>query len=272
MPFVKASDGVALHYSTTGSGRPLVLVHGWTMNGRFFHKNIGELAKHYQVITIDSRGHGFSGRDLVHLTMEQVGADVETVLAALDLRGAVLAGWSMGMATIYNYLDQFGTDRLAGVIDIDMTPYLFSEEGWPHSVFGTLDPASSLAVQRQIVKDRLGLLETLIPAMFATGSTVDEETLTWWKDQSTNVPDLTALALWVSFSSQDWRPLLPKIDVPVLLAHGRKSQLYPAPVWEYLAEKIPTTETVLFEESGHSPFWEEPEKFNTEVHEFVRNL
>lgn len=272
MPFVKASDGVLLHYSSTGTGRPIVLVHGWTMNGRFFRKNIDALAQDHRVITIDSRGHGLSGKDLVHLTMEQVGEDLETVLTALDLHDVVLAGWSMGMATVYNYLARFGTARLAGVVDIDMTPYLFAEDDWPHGVFGNLTPASSLEVQRQIVRDRTGLTETLIPAMFAADSTADGDVVAWWADQATTVPDLTALALWVSFSSQDWRPLLPSIDVPVLLAHGLKSQIYPTPVWEFLAERIPATETVLFEESGHSPFWEQPEKFNAAVIDFVGKL
>lgn len=272
MPFVPASDGVLLHYESTGSGRPIVLIHGWTMNGRFFHKNVEALAAHHRVITIDSRGHGRSGKELVHLTMEQVGRDVDTVLATLDVRDAVLAGWSMGMATVYNYLAQFGTERLAGVIDIDMTPYLFADEGWPHGVFGTLDARSSLDVQRQMIADRTGLMSTLVPAMFAAGSTPEPDVLAWWADESTTVPDLTALALWVSFSSQDWRPLLPSIDVPVLLAHGRKSQIYPTPVWESLAELIPQTSLVLFDESGHSPFWEEPEAFNTAVLDFLKQL
>lgn len=272
MPFVTASDGVLLHYSSTGTGRPIVLVHGWTMNGRFFGKNIEALARDHRVITIDSRGHGFSGKELVHLTMEQVGADLETVMAALDLREVVLAGWSMGMATVYNYLDRFGTGRLSAIVDIDMTPYLFADEDWPHGVFGNLNARTSLDVQRQMICDRTGLMDTLVPAMFAAGSTPDDEVLTWWADQSTTVPDLTALALWVSFSSQDWRPLLPSIDVPVLLAHGTKSQIYPTNVWEYLAEHIPTTELRLFENSGYSPFWEEPGAFNEAVLEFVGKL
>lgn len=272
MPFVPATDGVLLHYRCVGTGRPIVLIHGWTMNGRFFDRNVEHLARTNQVVTIDMRGHGRSGRDLVHLTMEQLGQDVETVLEHLQLRDVVLGGWSMGMAVVYNYLDLFGTSRLAAVIDIDMTPYLFADAGWEHGVFGNLDAAASLAVQRQMVKDRIGLCETLIPAMFAAGAEVDPDTLQWWKDESTSVPDLTALALWVSFSSQDWRPLLPKIDVPVLLAHGAHSQIYPTKVWEALAAAIPTTKTVIFENSGHSPFWEEPDRFNAEVAAFVAEL
>ncbi|MQA04191.1 MAG: hypothetical protein GEV07_16170 [Streptosporangiales bacterium] len=61
------------------------------MNGRLFHKNVDALAADHRVITIDSRGHGRSGKEFMHLTMEQVGRDIETVLAALDLRDVVLA-------------------------------------------------------------------------------------------------------------------------------------------------------------------------------------
>lgn len=272
MPFVPANDGVLLHYESTGAGQPLVLVHGWTMNGRFFHKNVAALSESYRVITVDARGHGRSGKELIHLTLEQVAEDLETVFAHLDLRDVVLAGWSLGMAMVYNYLHRFGTERLAGVIDIDMTPYLFSDETWQHGVFGNLDARASLDVQYQMISDRVGLMATLVPAMFAAGSTPDPETLAWWSDESTTVPDLTALAMWVSVTSQDWRPLLPKIDVPVLLAHGRRSQIYPTPVWEALGELIPQTSLALFDESGHSPFWEQPEQFNTAVLEFVRSL
>ncbi|MFT3871864.1 MAG: alpha/beta hydrolase [Nocardioides sp.] len=272
MPFVRASDGVLLHYTAVGAGRPIVLVHGWTMNGRFFDKNIAALAENHQVITIDSRGHGLSGKDLIHLTMPQVGRDVETVLAEIDVREGVLAGWSMGMATVYNYLAQYGTERLAGIVDIDMTPYLFAEDDWEHGVFGNLTPRSSLEVQAQMIADRETLGTTLIPAMFAAGSTQSPEDLAWWAEQSLMVPDLIAMSLWVSFSNQDWRPLLPEIDVPVLLAHGRKSQIYPTPVWEALERQIPQTHTHIFEDSGHSPFWEEPEEFNRAVLGFVDGL
>lgn len=65
----------------------------------------------------------------------------------------------MGMATVDNYLAQFGTERLAGIVDIDMTPYLFADGDWPHGVFGNLDARSSLDVQRQMIADRTGLME-----------------------------------------------------------------------------------------------------------------
>lgn len=272
MPFIPADDGVLLHYESTGSGQPLVLLHGWTMNGRFFQKNIDALAADHQVITIDMRGHGRSSKELIHLTMEQLGRDVATVLRSLDLQNVVLVGWSMGSLVVYNYLSQFGSERLGGFVEVDMSPYLLATADWPHAAFGNLTAESSLALQQQILTDRLGLTAAMLPGVFAAGSTPDAELMSWMADQIVPVPDLTALALWVSFTSQDWRPLLPSIDIPVLIAHGRKSQVCPTPVWEPLAAAIPDSSLALFDDSGHMSFWEQPDEFNTAVLDFAKQL
>lgn len=85
MPFVRATDGVPLCYRSVGRGRPIVLVHAWTMNGRLFDANAAALAEDHQVITVDLRGHGRSGKEPVNLTMAQLGADLATVIEHLDL-------------------------------------------------------------------------------------------------------------------------------------------------------------------------------------------
>lgn len=271
MPFVTAADGVALHYAVTGQGPTLVLIHGWTMNGRHFHKNIPALSEHFTVITIDSRGHGRSGRDLIGLTMEQLADDLETVLAELDVTNAVLAGWSMGMATLYTYVSRHGLGRVAGLVSIDMTARVLNGDGWEHGVYGTLTAEDSLEIQRQMVLDRLGLNDALIPAMFAADSTPSAEDLAWWKDESTSVPNLTALALWVSFSGQDWRQLLTEIDVPILFMHGLRSVLYPTELWKPMIEAAKDGREALFD-AGHAPFWEKPEEFNESLRAFTAEV
>ncbi|WP_028935899.1 alpha/beta fold hydrolase [Pseudonocardia spinosispora] len=272
MPCVIAPDGARLHYRSTGSGQPLVLLHGWTMNGRFFDRNIDALAARHQVVTVDLRGHGRSEAGRLAPTMGQLAQDLRALLTELGLRDVVLAGWSMGATVVYNYLDRFGSDRLAGIAEIDMTPCLLADDTWEHAAFGDLDPLAALAMSRQLLDDRCGLWSTFVPAMFAAGSVPEPGTVEWWSDESLAVPDLTALALWSSFAPQDWRPLLPRIDVPVLLAHGARSQVYPTPIWEFMAKEIPTTETAVFEDSGHAPFWEESERFNRTLTDFIAQL
>ncbi|MGV9633044.1 alpha/beta fold hydrolase [Nocardia rhamnosiphila] len=271
MPFVYAPDGVALHYTSTGEGPALVLVHGWTMNGQFFHKNIAALSARHRVVTIDCRGHGKSGKDLVNLTMEQLADDLESVLEALEIDRAVLAGWSMGMSTVYTYVSRHGLSRVAGLASIDMTARVLNAPDWGHGVYGELTAEGSLDIQRTMIADRPALSAALIPAMFAAGSTPDAEDIEWWVDQSTNVPNLTALALWVSFSSQDWRNLIAQIDVPILFMHGQRSQLYPTPLWESMAEIAKDGRIALFD-TGHAPFWESPDEFNASLLDFCGEL
>lgn len=272
MPFVPANDGVLLHFRSEGRGRPIVLVHGWTMSGRLFEPNIAGLARDHRVVTVDLRGHGRSGRDLLHLTIEQAADDLETVLDHLDLDDIVLAGWSMGGSVVYKYIEALGTGRLAAAVAIDLTPYTFTEPGWEHGLFGEFDAAACLALQNRLVSERLQVVNSFVSTMFAAGAEVPAADERVWRDESATVHDLAALSLLVSLSAQDFRPLLPRIDVPVLLAHGARSQIYPTKVWEPVAEAIPRTETVIFENSGHSPFWEERDRFNAELLAFVGRL
>ena len=76
-------------------------------------------------------------------------------------------------------------------------------------------------------------------------------------------------AFWTSMVAYDWREQLPRIPVPVLLCYGAQSANYPTKIRDYMQEHIPNSSLVVFEESGHSPFWEEPGKFNAEVARFA---
>lgn len=273
MPFVIATDGVPIHYRSMGTGQPIILVHAWTMNGRFFEPNMRALAEKYRVITIDMRGHGRSGKDLINLTMRQLGRDINAVIEHLDLRNVVLGGWSMGMTATYNYLSEFGTGRLAGVISIDMSPRILSDEGWPHATYGGMTATLSLAFQARILDEGLpALAAEILPMTFATGAVVSPEMAELVEAESASVPTLAALALWVSMSSQDWRALLPKIDVPFLVTQGGRSACYPTDVWRYIADHAPDARVEIFEESGHSPHIEEVDRFNRVVDAFVASL
>ena len=100
------------------------------MNGGFLRHNVPELAQGHRVVTMDLRGHGHSGKQEHNWTLPQAARDVRALLEQLDLHDVMLAGWSMGATVIFNYLQQFGDDRLRGLGIIDMTPYLLTEPGW----------------------------------------------------------------------------------------------------------------------------------------------
>ncbi len=269
MPYMTAEDGVPIYYTDQGQGEPIFLIHGWTMNHKFFQHNIPELSRTHRVVTMDIRGHGHSGKQEVNLSLSQAAKDARGIIDHLGLDGVTLAGWSMGTTLIFNYFDLFGGERLKGAVFIDMTPYLVNEDGWEHGVFGTLDLKAAYALERDILEDRLTVEAAFIPACFKGGEAPDEDTVEWWIRESMLTPTGVMVAFWTSMVAHDWREQLPQTPVPVLLCYGVQSALYPTKIRDYLAEHVPNSSLVVFEESGHAPFWEEPEKFNQEVARFA---
>ena len=108
MPYMTAEDGVPIYYTDQGQGEPIFLVHGWTMNHKFFQHNIPELSRTHRVVTMDIRGHGHSGKQEVNLSLRQAARDARAIIDHLGLDGVNLAGWSMGTTLICNYFDLFG--------------------------------------------------------------------------------------------------------------------------------------------------------------------
>jgi len=270
MPYHITPDGVPLYYLDEGQGAPIILIHGWTMNHKFFDRNIPVLARDHRVVALDLRGHGSSGKQESGWTLPQAARDVHGLIETLGLDGVTLVGWSMGMTVVHHYFDQFSGERLKGAVSVDMTPYLFVEDGWDHGVFGTLDRKASLELERDIVENRLEVEHGFIPACFADAQVPDEATREWWLRESMIPSTPAMLAYWVSMSAYDFRRQLPATPVPLLLCYGARSAIYPTPVGNYIAGQVPDGDLVTFEHSGHSPFWEEAPKFNDVVGHFAR--
>jgi len=113
----------------------------------------------------------------------------------------------------------------------------------------------------------MGRLRRGYRQMFA--SEISEEELDWMVAETKgNTPD-QSVTLGTDYRAQDWRPLLPSIGLPVLIITGRQSGAYPGCL--YIAETIPNARLVTCEQSGHAPFYDEPEKFNATIAEFVDN-
>ncbi len=269
MPYITAEDGVHIYYTDQGKGKPIFLIHGWTMNHKCFQHNIGPLAKTNRVITMDIRGHGYSFKQESNWTLGQAAKDCKKIIDYLSLKDVTLVGWSMGTTLIFNYFEQFGYENIKGAVFIDMTPYLLKEDGWDHCIYGALDLKASCELERDIFEDCIAVREGFVPGSFRGGELPDEATKEWWMRESLLTPTGATVAFWVSMVAYDWRPQLPQIMVPILLCYGAESVIYPTKLCDYMKENIPNSTLVVFENSGHSLFWEEPEKFNAEVANFA---
>jgi non-heme chloroperoxidase len=124
------SDGVQLSYIRQGSGRPIVLIHGWSQCAEEFKHQIEPLSARYDVIAVDQRSHGESQKVPYGLRISRLSKDLYELVTELDLNGVALLGHSMGACVIRCYIDLFGPERLSKIILVDQSPFLMTDPYW----------------------------------------------------------------------------------------------------------------------------------------------
>ena len=121
MPYVKVGEensaNIDLYYEDHGSGSPVVLIHGWPLSGRSWEKQVPALVEAgHRVVTYDRRGFGNSSQPWDGYDYDTFTADLDALLAHLDLRDAALVGFSMGGGEVVRYIGRYGTDRVAKAV------------------------------------------------------------------------------------------------------------------------------------------------------------
>lgn len=269
MAYIETPDGIPLYYEEHGEGETIFLVHGWTCNVTcWWQKNISVLADSHHVVAFDLRGHGLSGKTDDNHSLEQYARDVRHIIESLNLTDVILVGWSMGAAITLSYYEQFGDDRLRALSLIDQTPYFYSEPGWDYPAFGDFSPDALDEVVGGLQADRVNVVKDIVGnAFFAERP--DEETLDRMSANMMKTPTSVAVMMLRDMASADFRDTLTRIDVPTILMYGSQSGVFPGSVGEWMRDQIPDAELVTFESSSHCPFWEEPERFNRVLSDFV---
>jgi non-heme chloroperoxidase len=267
MPYLELPDGVPLYYEDQGSGRPVVLIHGWTMNSTFWQQNVPALAAGNRVITLDLRGHGASGKTDDGHTLAQYARDIRSLLDHLAIRDACLVGWSMGTAVILAYVRQFGCDRLRSVVFVDQSPRFLNADGWDFPILGGYTTSDIAVFTQDLEHARPSVIKPFIAACFA--ETPSDEVIDAVYAETTKTPTSVARTIWYDLAYADLRPVLADVRVPALLVYGAQSKIFPGPVDEWLASRLPDAKVVRFERSGHVPFFEEPERFNEVLGDFL---
>ena len=265
MAYIETPDGVQLYYNERGEGDPIVLITGWTMDADYWwQKNVDALAEDHRVVTYDPRGHGLSGKTNDNHAIPGYADDLAFLVNSLDLEDMTLVGWSMGVAIIQTYLERFGDDRVRAIGFIEQTPYFYIDNDWD---FGVFSEESLGELVGSLEANRAEAGRAFIQRLFAKPRS--EAQLAEMYPRTLLTPTSVATAMLIDLVSRDYRDQLSEIGIPTLLMYGDKS--LPG-LGEWMHKQIPDSELVMFAESGHSPFWEEPEKFNTELVAFVSQV
>ncbi len=259
-------NDVTFSVEATGTGRPVVLIHGWTMSGRFFQRQVPELSASFQVIVPDLRGHGASEKVLYGHTVPQYAADLHAILGDLSVERPVLVGWSMGAMVGYEYLSAYGSDAVAGLVIVDQPPSDFAWAGYEFGVF-TMDDLRE--TNEQLQQDQAAVVDGFTPLMLHDP---DPETLKWMAAEILQVPPVIASTILLDQTLRDYREFLPRIDVPSLVLFGEDDKLTSPRAGAYIADRIPGSRLQTFPASSHCPFWEESRAFNEAVAEFAAAL
>jgi non-heme chloroperoxidase len=268
------SDGVRLHYVEAGSGKPLVLIPGWSQTAAQFKHQLSGLSDKYHVIAIDMRGHGESDKPNYGYRIHRLSADVHEFLVAKGLKDVVLGGHSMGCSVIWGYWELYGADRLSKLVLIDQMPMITANPIWSakekEDAGAILDKNSLYDIPNSLAgADGVKTTEGFISAMFTKQYSRDE--VNWAIQQNLKLPRAYAARLLYDHATNDWRDQIPRINIPTLVV-GAKASLVGWKSQQWIGSQIKGSQVEIFEEAeggNHFMFMENPQKFNTIVKAFV---
>ncbi len=263
----EASDGALIYFEVTGSGPPIVFVHGWTMSGRFWKRQVEGLSGACTVVTIDLRAHGNSSKVLHGHTIPRYALDVRAVVEALQLRDVVLVGWSMGGPVVLDYWRRFGADRLRALALVDTTPFPFSPDASNAHRMKGFNYDQMNAALAVVLGGREAFARRFVDDMFKSG-TAPPQDAGWMVAESLKTPAVVAAAIYSDFLMRDYTSVLGTITVPTAVFAG-DSRIFERGIEQgrWVAERIPAATFIASAGGGHLLFYEEPELFNRQLRE-----
>jgi non-heme chloroperoxidase len=275
MPYVPVGTEnhapIELYYEDHGSGQPVVLIHGYPLDGSSWEKQTAVLLEAgKRVITYDRRGFGRSDRPTSGHDYDTYAADLSAVVSALDLQDAVLVGFSMGTGEVARYLSRYGSHRVAKAVFIgSLQPFMRKTEENPSGVAqedidGMLD-----AIKADRYAFFTGFLQNFYALDENLGSRISEEAVRASWQMATNISPYSSI--WAPLTwYTDWRGDIDKIDVPTLIMHGTGDRNVPIDLTSrQLARMLPSATYIEIEGAPHGMLWTHGEEINKALLDFL---
>ncbi len=221
-----------------------------------------ELSATHHIIMFDPRAQGESEKVERGLRLGRGAQDLRQLLDILDLEDVTLVAWSRSSSVALAYWEQFGPHRLGRFVLIGITPSMQRRPDWEWGF--TLDPAE---FQRQIMADHEGVVRGVIERLLLVSPTGEEAEEMVRSAMLT--PPIAGARMLDDHGVVDWRDMLDTISLPTLVCVGRHDRNAPLAAAEYVAHAIPGAQLVVFEKSAHAPFFEEPDRFNQVLIDFI---
>jgi non-heme chloroperoxidase len=262
---------IELHYEDYGSGRPVVLIHGWPLSGRSWEAQVPALIQAgRRVITYDRRGFGQSSQPWNGYDYNTFATDLEALLKHLNVSDAALVGFSMGGGEVARYVGKFGTSRVSqAVFASAVPPFLHKEAGNPD---GGLDDATIGQFEQGVKKDRIAFLEQFSQSFFSAKGKlqVSEQQRQYAVAIAAVASPKGTLDCVSAFGRTDFRGDLKKLTIPTLVIHGDSDAVVPFEVsGKRTHEAIAGSRLTLIKGGPHGVNASHPEQFNSALVEFL---
>jgi non-heme chloroperoxidase len=275
MPYVTVgtenSGDIELHYNDHGSGQPVVLIHGYPLNGASWEKQLPILlGAGYRVIIYDRRGFGRSTQPTTGYNYDTFAEDLHQLITQLNLRDFVLVGFSMGGGEVARYIGKYGTQGVSKAVIISgVPPYLLKTSDNPEGV----DASVFDGIQKAAAADRYAFFTGFFQNFYNTdvflGNRISEQAV----QASWNVAagaSATASVACIPTWHEDFREDLARVDVPTLVIQGDADRLLPISATGYrTVQLIKGARHVIVKDGPHGLLWTHAEEVNAALLSFL---
>ena len=276
MPYVNVgkenTGNIDLYYEDHGTGKPIVLIHGYPLNGASWEKQVSALlGAGYRVITYDRRGFGQSSKPTTGYDYDTFAEDLRKLVTQLGLRDFTLAGFSMGGGEVARYMGRYGSKDVSNAVFISsVPPYLLKAADNPEGVDGSVFEG----IQKAILADRYAFFTEFFKNFYNTdqylGTRVSEQAVqSSWNiaASSSATASLACVPTW----HEDFRKDLTRVQVPTLVIHGDADRIVPfAASGQRTAKMVPGARLVVVKNGPHCIIWTHPDEVNTALLNFLK--
>ncbi len=275
MPYVTVgkenSGDVELYYEDHGSGKPIVLIHGYPLNGASWEKQLPVLLDaDYRVITYDRRGFGKSSQPTTGYNYDTFAEDLHKLVTHIKLQDFTLAGFSMGGGEVARYLGKYGSKGVSKAVIISgVPPYLLKTPDNPEGV----DGAVFEGIEKAVRADRYSFFTDFFKNFYNTDVLLEKRVSQQVVQASWNVAasaSATASLACVRTWHEDFRQDIARIDIPTLVMHGDADRILPiAASGLRTAKLIKGARLVIVKDGPHCISWTHAEEVNAELLSFL---
>ena len=267
MSYFTLSNGEKLYYEDKGDGPDtLIMMHGWTSSHEIYLEPVETLQKQARCIIYDHRGHGKSkDANSGNPVMEDLAGDLNEIIRGLSLSNITLMGWSMGAAVVFNYVRLYGCGALKQIVLCDMTPKQINDEEWKLGLYQGRYTKEDM--EKEAGKDFYSLYKAFaigaVPKLAKVPGFLLKRPL---KEKLACCDESVLKSLAVSMKTQDHRPVVEQITVPVTYFYADPGSLFAPELADWYRDHVTAPyRAVRFPESTHMLISDFPEKFAEEM-------